>query len=87
MASKTAVISSDSGGLSEVNINQKTGFLSAVGDVNDMANKAIYLLSDEQLLRTFKTQAYQHALSFDLPSILPQYEELYQQISSSKIIR
>ena len=77
MASKTAVISTNSGGLPEVNIDNKTGFLSNVGDVEKMSYDLSNLLSDRELLDSIKENAYEHAKSFDLPKILPLYEDIY----------
>jgi N-acetyl-alpha-D-glucosaminyl L-malate synthase BshA len=82
MASRMAVISTNSGGLPEVNIDGKTGYLSEVGDVNKMANDTIDLLNDEEKLNAFKNSALAHAKTFDLPNILPQYEAVYQDLSS-----
>jgi len=81
MASKVPVISSNSGGLPEVNIDGKTGFLLEVKDVNAMARKAIYLLKNQELLEDFKQNAYKHAMEFDLPNILPLYEKIYEELS------
>ena len=81
MASKTTVISTNSGGISEVNIDGKTGYLSNVGDVNKMANDTISLLKDTNKLNAFKNNALAHAKTFDLPNILPQYEAVYHEIS------
>ncbi|MEC8853529.1 MAG: N-acetyl-alpha-D-glucosaminyl L-malate synthase BshA, partial [Bacteroidota bacterium] len=81
MASKVPVISSNSGGLPEVNIDGKTGFLLDVKDVNAMAEKAIYLLKNKNLLEEFKQNAYTHAMEFDLPNILPLYEKIYEELS------
>ena len=81
MASKVAVISTNSGGLPEVNIDGETGYLSDVGDVNKMANDTIYLLKDADKLNQFKNNALAHAKTFDLPNILPQYEAVYQELS------
>ena len=81
MASKVPVISSNSGGLPEVNIDGKTGFLLDVKDVNAMAEKAIYLLKNQKLLEEFKQNAYVHAMGFDLPNILPLYEKIYEELS------
>ena len=81
MASKVPVISSNSGGLPEVNIDGKTGFLLDVKDVNAMAEKAIYLLKNQELLEEFKQNAYVHAMGFDLPNILPLYEKIYEELS------
>lgn len=81
MASKVAIISTNTGGLSEVNINGKTGYLSEVGDVNKMATDTLSLLIDNEKLNAFKENALAHANTFDLPNILPQYEAIYQQLS------
>jgi len=81
MASKVAVISTNSGGLQEVNVDGETGYLSAVGDVNKMANDTIHLLKDTEKLNAFKNNALAHAKTFDLPNILPQYEAVYQELS------
>ena len=82
MASSVPVISSNTGGLPEVNIEGKTGFLLDVKDINGMAEKAIELLSDENKLKEFKKCAYKHAMQFDLPNILPMYEKIYEDLSS-----
>ena len=82
MASKTAVISTNSGGLPEVNIDGKTGYLSDVGDINKMASDTIALLNDVEKLNVFKNNALAHANTFDLPNILPQYEAVYQDLIS-----
>ena len=81
MASKVAIISTNSGGLPEVNIEGKTGFMSDVGDVNKMAKDTLYLLTDPKKLDEFKDNALAHAKTFDLPNILPQYEAVYQELS------
>ena len=80
MASGVSVISSNSGGLSEVNIDGITGYLSEVGDVKQMSENAITLLSNEKMLDTFKQNAFNHAMNFDLPNILPLYESLYTKL-------
>lgn len=82
MASKTAVISTNSGGLPEVNIDGKTGYLSDVGDINKMARDAIALLNDVETLNIFKNNALAHANTFDLLNILPLYEAVYQDLVS-----
>ena len=82
MASKTAVISTNSGGLLEVNIDGKTGYLSDVGDINKMARDTIALLNDVETLNIFKNNALAHAKTFDSPNILPQYEAVYQELVS-----
>jgi len=78
MASGVPVISSNTGGLPEVNIHGKSGFLSNVGDVEDMTRNALHILSDETRLKTFKNNARKEALKFDLHAIVPQYEAIYE---------
>ena len=84
MASQNAVISTNSGGLSEVNIQNKTGYLSEVGNVKEMSENVIKLLSDEERLEQFKNNAFKHAQKYDLPSILPLYESLYFNVINTK---
>ena len=80
MASNTAVVSSNSGGLPEVNIDGVTGFLSDVGDINKMSNDICYLIANSDLLNLFKSNALKHAKKFDLNNILPKYEEVYNKL-------
>ena len=84
MASGVSVISSNSGGLSEVNIDDVTGYLSEVGDVKRMSENAINLLSDNEKLEEFKQNAFIHSQKFDLPNILPLYECLYEKLQTNK---
>ncbi len=77
MAAHTPVISSNAGGIPEVNIQGETGFLAEVGNVEAMANYTIKLLRDEKLLEKMKKNAKQQAIRFDLLNILPIYEEMY----------
>jgi len=77
MASGVPVISSNSGGLPEVNFNGISGYLSDVGDVEEMATNAIKILSDDVALKEFKAKALETAKQFDIQNILPMYEELY----------
>lgn len=79
MAAHVPVISSDVGGLPEVNINGVTGFLARVGDIETMSRCAIELLQDEEKLNLFKQQAYEQASRFDIHNIVPQYEKLYSR--------
>jgi N-acetyl-alpha-D-glucosaminyl L-malate synthase BshA len=83
MASKTAIISTNSGGLNEVNIEGITGYLSDVGNVNKMANDTLKLLNDTDLLNTFKANALSHAKTFDVVNILPKYQSIYEQLCST----
>lgn len=80
MACKVPVISSNTGGLPELNINGVTGYMDNVGDVDAMANHAISILTDEKVLELFKENALRRAKEFDLSLILPQYEQFYNEI-------
>ncbi len=79
MAWSVPVISSNSGGLPEVNFDGVSGYLSTVGDIESMATNALKILSDEAILVQFKRQALEVAQQFDIKNILPLYEDLYQQ--------
>ncbi len=78
MAAKTVVISTNTGGLPEVNIHNETGFLSDLGDVHDMAKNAIKVLKDEETLQKFKQSAKEHTKLFSLEEVLPEYEKIYK---------
>ena len=84
MASRTPVISTNSGGISEVNIEGKTGFLSDVGDVDKMAEDTISLLKNPELLERFKSNALLHAKSFALKNVLPKYNIIYQSLCHTR---
>ena len=79
MAAGTPVVSSNTGGIPEVNIHGKTGFLANVGDVDKMAEYTLQILSDETLLKEMKTNATETAKTFDYKKIIPMYENLYQE--------
>jgi len=79
MAASTVVISTDSGGLNEININGETGYTSPIGDVEGMSKNAIALLQDEAKLKTFKHNALKEAKLFDIHHIIPKYEALYRK--------
>ena len=80
MAGKTPVISTNQGGLPEVNIHGVTGFMSDVGDVEDMAKNAIFILQDDKRLREFKENAFEAAHRFSIEKILPKYEAMYNRV-------
>ena len=79
MMMRVPVISSNRGGLSEVNIEGKTGYLFDVGDVDGMADKSIALLQDDVLLEEFKNNAQNEAHKFDLNQIVGRYVTVYQE--------
>ena len=78
MAAETPVISSNAGGIPEVNLQGETGYLAEVGNVEAMSKYAIKLLSDDTLLAEMKKNAKAQALKFDLKNILPLYEKMYE---------
>ena len=82
MACEVPVISSNTGGIPEINIQGVTGFLSDVGDINEMAKNAINILGDEMVLKAFKANALMQAKKFDIANVLPHYEKYYQKIMS-----
>jgi L-malate glycosyltransferase len=84
MAANVPVISSNAGGLPEVNIDGYSGFVCPIGDVELMAEKAIYILEDEVRLKQFSENAKNQALTFDKKKILPQYELLYKEAIENK---
>lgn len=79
MAAGVPVISTNAGGLPEINVHGVTGYLSNVGDVADMSKNAIALLSDEELLARFKHNAMAQSDRFDIHYIVPMYEKLYDR--------
>ena len=79
MANEVPVISSNAGGLSEVNKHGVTGFLSEIGDVTSMAENALELLLDDDKLKQFKKQAKEQAQLFDIDVVVKQYEAIYQK--------
>lgn len=85
MACEVPVISTNAGGIPEVNIHGVTGFLSNVGDVDDMAEHALMLLKDEEMLKKFKEAALKKAREFKLELILPQYEAVYDSLMKAKV--
>jgi N-acetyl-alpha-D-glucosaminyl L-malate synthase BshA len=80
MAAGAPVISTNKGGLPEINIHGFSGMMSEVGDVEDMAKNAIYILEDEKRLAEFKVNARKQADKFEISKILPIYEELYKNV-------
>lgn len=79
MANGVPVISSNAGGLSEVNKHGFSGFLSDVGDVNSMAKNALELLLDEEKLNKFKKQAKKQAQLFNIDKVVTEYEDIYKR--------
>jgi N-acetyl-alpha-D-glucosaminyl L-malate synthase BshA len=83
MACEVPVVSSNAGGIPEVNIEGVTGFLLDVGDVDGMAKRTLELLQDDKKLAQFKKNAFAQAQRFDIANILPLYENFYEKIKNS----
>ena len=84
MACGVPVISSNSGGLPEVNRDGYSGYMGNVGDIDVMAERAVLLLSDDSKLRQFKNNALKVAQEFDIQNILPLYEKIYHKALKQK---
>lgn len=80
MACKVPAITSNAGGLPELNIDGFCGFMSNVGDIDDMAAKGIQILENDEVLQRFKENAFIRAQDFDLKKILPIYIDYYNQV-------
>lgn len=79
MAAGVPVISSNTGGIPEVNRHGVSGMMSDVGDVEDMVKNTLYILNSEERLKKFKEQAIARAKEFDLSNVLPMYEQIYEE--------
>ncbi len=86
MAAHVPVISTNAGGLPEVNIHGSTGFMAPVGHVQEMADYGIQLLKDDAILAGFKQRAFEQACLFDIKNIVPKYEALYESVLEEKLV-
>ena len=80
MAEGVPVVSSNTGGIPEVNVHGVSGYLSEVGNVEEMSEFALHILSDDARLHQFREQALQQAHVFSLKEVLPMYENLYTDV-------
>ncbi len=80
MAAEVPVISTNAGGLPEIIIDGDCGYMSPVGDVEDMSRNALKILKDEKTLQMFKANALLQAKKFDIQHIVPLYEQLYRSV-------
>lgn len=87
MACQVPVVSSDVGGIPEVNICGETGYLSGVGMVDKMAEDVLKILKDDQTLNRFRAAALTQAARFDIEEIIPKYEAYYQQVLAKSKVR
>lgn len=87
MACQVPVISTNTGGMPELNLQGVTGYMSNVGDVEDMARNAARILKDTDVLSQFKANALKRAKEFDIHVILPRYEQYYFKITEEQMAR
>lgn len=80
MAAGVPVVSTNAGGLKEININGETGYMANVGDVMTMSQQSLAILKDDKTLKSFKEKAAEHAKLFDINTVIPQYEALYEKV-------
>jgi N-acetyl-alpha-D-glucosaminyl L-malate synthase BshA len=80
MAAEVPVISTNAGGLPEIMVDGYNGYMSNVGDVDDMCANALKILADETTTQQFRKNALAQAMKFDIENIVPQYEQLYQKL-------
>lgn len=85
MVNKVPVISSNAGGIPEVNVHGVTGYLSEIGDIDDMAKNAISILEDDTNLERFKVRAVNESRKFDIKAVLPLYEKVYERAYKSRL--
>tara|TARA_B100000700_G_scaffold86404_1_gene97218 strand:+ start:144 stop:1271 length:1128 start_codon:yes stop_codon:yes gene_type:complete len=79
MALKVPVVSTNTGGLPELNINGNSGYTSDIGDIDSMASNAIKILSDKSLKKKYRSQAFENAKKYDIKKIIPLYEKVYDE--------
>jgi N-acetyl-alpha-D-glucosaminyl L-malate synthase BshA len=79
MALKVPVISTNTGGLKDLNINGNSGYTSDIGDIDSMAKNAIKILSDTSLEKKYRNQAFENAKKYDIKTVIPLYEKIYDE--------
>ena len=79
MALKVPVISTNTGGLKDLNINGNSGYTSDVGDIEAMSTNAIKILTDNSLEKRYRTQAFENAKKYDIKKVIPLYENIYNE--------
>ena len=79
MVNRVPVISSNAGGIPEVNVDGVTGYLSNVGNIAEMSLNAIKILQNDSTLAKFKDNAQKESIKFDINNVVPRYEELYEK--------
>jgi N-acetyl-alpha-D-glucosaminyl L-malate synthase BshA len=85
MACGIPCVTSNAGGLPEVNLDGITGYVCEVGDVTGMAERAIHILEDQDRFDQFSRQAIAQAMEFDIEKVVPLYERYYEQVLSQQV--
>lgn len=85
MVNRVPVISSNAGGIPEVNSHGVTGYLSEIGDIDDMAKNAVSILENDKTLEQFKLNAVKESHKFDIHRVVPLYEEVYERAYKSRL--
>ena len=80
MACKVPVVATNTGGIPEVVENEYSGFLSEVGNFEKMAENCLTIISKDDKLKEFKSNAFKTAQKFNIEKVLPKYEKLYNQV-------
>ncbi|RYZ20977.1 MAG: N-acetyl-alpha-D-glucosaminyl L-malate synthase BshA [Chitinophagaceae bacterium] len=86
MAAGVPVISTNAGGLGEIMIDGKTGYMGNIGDIDTMSRRAVEILENDERLQQFKKDAADHAGHFDINNIIPIYEQLYDSVLSRELV-
>jgi L-malate glycosyltransferase len=86
MAAGVPVVSTNAGGLGEINVEGVTGFMGEIGDIDTMSQQSIAILKDDKQLAQFKKNAAKHALKFDIHNIVPLYEKLYERFLQKAVL-
>ena len=79
MAAGVPVVSTNAGGLKEIMIQDETGYMADIGDINAMSKYALDILKNDEVLKKFKANAAAHAKKYDISNIIPIYEKLYER--------
>ena len=87
MAAGVPVISTNAGGLPEIMVHGKVGYMANVGDIEALSGYAIEILENEERLQEFKAAAAAHAYVFDIKNIVPLYEKLYQEVLRGELVQ
>jgi len=87
MAAGIPVVSTNAGGLPEIMVQGVVGYMGDVGDIETLSHYAIDILQNDERLQQFKSAAAKHAQAFDITSIVPLYEKLYEEVLSSELVQ